>query len=170
MRHCVFIHTNHRQYIGALVSAYSMHRHSPNAEQFDVKIIEHKDYPFFGEYEGQEYLRDGVKRHWRNDDLQSFTPLRFMPPELMGYQGRAVVVDPDVFAVGDIFELLTRDMAGQGDHVPHPQRHHAPQCRQLCQLGHAARLREADPLAGRAAVRGAVHLRARLSQVDQPAR
>jgi hypothetical protein len=31
----------------------------------------------------------------------------------MGYQGRAVVVDPDVFAVGDIFELLTRDMAGK---------------------------------------------------------
>ena len=49
----------------------------------------------------------GVKRNWRNDDLQSFTPLRFMPPELMGYQGRAVVVDPDVFAVGDVFELLT---------------------------------------------------------------
>jgi hypothetical protein len=113
MRHCVFIHTNHRQYIGALVSAYSMHRHSANAERFDVKIIEHKDYPFFRRYEGREYLRDGVKRHWRNDDLQSFTPLRFMPPALMGYQGRAVVVDPDVFAVGDIFELLTRDMQGK---------------------------------------------------------
>jgi hypothetical protein len=36
-----------------------------------------------------------------------------MPPALMGYQGRAVVVDPDVFAVGDIYELLTRDMAGK---------------------------------------------------------
>jgi hypothetical protein len=33
-----------------------------------------------------------------------------MPPELMGYQGRAVVIDPDVFAAGDIWELLTRDM------------------------------------------------------------
>ena len=85
----------------------------PHADQFDVKIIEHKDYPFFEQYEGREYLRDGVKRHWRNDDLQSFTPLRFMPPELMGYQGRAVVVDPDVFAVGDVYELLTRDMAGK---------------------------------------------------------
>ena len=31
----------------------------------------------------------------------------------MGYEGRAVVVDPDVFAVGDVYELLTRDMAGK---------------------------------------------------------
>ena len=78
-----------------------------------MRLIDHKDYPFFQEYEGKPYLRDGVERNWRNDDLQSFTPLRFMPPELMDYQGRAVVVDPDVFAVGDIFELLTRDMAGK---------------------------------------------------------
>jgi hypothetical protein len=113
MKPCVFVHTNHRQYIGALVSAYSMQRCSPNADQFDVKLIEHKDYPFFARHEGEEYLRDGVKRYWRNDDLQSFTPLRFMPPALMGFQGRAVVVDPDVFAVGDIYELLTRDMAGK---------------------------------------------------------
>ena len=36
-----------------------------------------------------------------------------MPPELMGYEGRAIVIDPDVFAVGDIFELLSRDMEGK---------------------------------------------------------
>jgi lipopolysaccharide biosynthesis glycosyltransferase len=39
--------------------------------------------------------------------------LRFMPPELMGYEGRAVVIDPDVFAVGDIYELLSLDMQGK---------------------------------------------------------
>ena len=113
MKPCVFIHTNQRQYIGALVSAHSMKRNSKNSDAFDVRLIDHKDYPFFQEYEGKPYLRDGVERNWRNDDLQSFTPLRFMPPELMGYQGRAVVVDPDVFAVGDVFELLSRDMAGK---------------------------------------------------------
>ncbi len=52
-------------------------------------------------------------RPWRNNDLQSFTPLRFMPPELMGYSGRAVVIDPDVFAVGDVWELLSRDLRGR---------------------------------------------------------
>jgi hypothetical protein len=31
----------------------------------------------------------------------------------MGYRGRAVVTDPDIFAVGDIWELLSRDMGGK---------------------------------------------------------
>ena len=109
----VFIHTNHRQMLGALVSRYSMKRNASNPDQFDVELIDHADHAFFGEYEGREYLRDGAMRVWRNNDLQSFTPLRFMPPELMGYQGRAVITDPDVFAVGDAMDLLTRDMQGK---------------------------------------------------------
>jgi hypothetical protein len=108
----VFIHTNHRQMLGALVGAYSMKRNSKRPDDFEVRIIEHKDYPFFQAREGQEYLRDGHSRVWWNDDLQSFTPLRFMPPELMGYQGRAIVTDPDVFAVRDVMELFDRDMEG----------------------------------------------------------
>jgi hypothetical protein len=52
-------------------------------------------------------------RKWRMDDLQSFTPLRFMPPELMGFKGRALVIDPDVFAVSDVWKLLNRDMEGK---------------------------------------------------------
>ncbi|MDJ0943910.1 MAG: hypothetical protein QNJ30_10615 [Kiloniellales bacterium] len=99
--------------IGALVSEYSLRRNSAHNDEFDVRIMHHKDHPFFQAKEGEVYLRDGLKRRWRNDDLQSFTPLRFLPPELMGYQGRAVVIDPDVFAVGDIYELLTRDMEGK---------------------------------------------------------
>jgi hypothetical protein len=55
-------------------------------------------------------LRDGLKRQWLNEDLQSFTVLRFTPPELMGYKGRSLVVDPDVFCISDINELLNRDM------------------------------------------------------------
>ncbi len=112
-RPTVFIHTNHRQMLGALVSRYSMKRNARNPDEFDVRLIDHADHEFFQRYEGREYLRDGAARVWRNDDLQSFTPLRFMPPELMGYQGRAVVTDPDVFAVGDVMELLTRDMQGK---------------------------------------------------------
>jgi hypothetical protein len=109
----VFIHTNHRQMLGAIVSKYSMKRNAADPDAFDVQLIEHAKYDFFQEYEGREYLRDGASRVWRNDDLQSFTPLRFMPPELMGYRGRAVVTDPDVFAVGDVTELLQRDMQGK---------------------------------------------------------
>jgi hypothetical protein len=113
MKPCVFIHTNHKQYIGAIVSMHSMRRNSANPDAFDVKLIEyeaHKD--FFKKYEGRSYSRDGDSRIWDPEDLQSFTPQRFMPPELMGYEGRAVVVDPDVFAVGDVWELFSRDLEG----------------------------------------------------------
>src|SRR5918999_5333306 len=113
MKHCVFVHTNERQMVGALVSQHSLRRNSAHADKFDVRIIDTADFPFLRAREGQDYLRDGLKRQWLMDDLQSFTPLRFAPPELMDYQGRAVVVDPDVFAVGDVFELLTRDMAAK---------------------------------------------------------
>ena len=86
----IFIQTNHKQLVGALVSAYSLRRNSQFAEEFEVRIMHHKDYPFFWAREGQQFLRDDGRWAWKNDDLQSFTPLRFMPPELMGYQGRAV--------------------------------------------------------------------------------
>ena len=114
MKPCVFIHTNHKQYLGALVSMHSMRRNSRHADEFDVKLIEYETYQdFFAKYEGRTYSRDGDSRVWDKEDLQSFTPLRFMPPELMGYEGRAVVVDPDVFAVQDVWELLSRDMQGK---------------------------------------------------------
>ena len=111
-RNKVFIQTNDQQWLGALVSAYSLKRNSASPESFDVEIMHVRDYPFLAEKEGQEFLRGGTKRIWRMDDLQSFTPLRFLPPKLMGHEGRAVVIDPDIFAVGDIVELLSRDMKG----------------------------------------------------------
>lgn len=113
MDHSVFIQTNHKQIVGALVAQHALRRNSRNNDKFDVRIIHTEDYPYFREREGQLYLRDGVKRVWLYDDLQSFTPTRFMPPELMGYQGRAVVIDPDIFAVADVWELLSRDMQGK---------------------------------------------------------
>jgi len=112
MKPCVFIHTNDKQMIGARVSAYSLRKHSARPDDFDVRIIRREDYAFFDAREGEPFRRSGVRHDWHNDDLQSFTPLRFMPPELMGYSGRALLIDPDVFAVGDAMELLTRDMQG----------------------------------------------------------
>jgi hypothetical protein len=109
----VFIQTNHKQIVGALVAEYALRRNSTHNDLFDVHIMHTRDYPFFAAREGQLYLRDGVKRPWLNDDLQSFTPTRFMPPELMGYKGRAVVIDPDIFAIADVWGLLSRDMQGK---------------------------------------------------------
>lgn len=113
MKPTVFIQTNDRQMVGALVSAYSLHRNSRHADRFEVRIMRQEDHAFFQAREGQTFLRGREHRVWRNDDLQSFTPLRFLPPELMAYDGRAVVIDPDIFAVGDIYELLSRDMQGK---------------------------------------------------------
>lgn len=112
MKPTVFIHTNDKQMLGALVSRYSLRKRSAHADQFDVKFIEVKNYPCMLEREGHLYRRDGEMRPWLNDDLQSFTPLRFAPPQLMDYEGRAVIMDPDIFAIGDIWELLQRDMQG----------------------------------------------------------
>ena len=113
MKPTVFIHTNHKQKLGAVVSRHSLLKNSAHADQFDVKFIEVKDYPCMAEREGKLYSRDGEMRPWLNNDLQSFTPLRFAPPQLMNYEGRAVVIDPDVFALGDVWDLLNRDMEGK---------------------------------------------------------
>lgn len=111
-RPCVFIQTNEKQVVGALVAQHALKRHSPHAGSFDVRILHTADFPVLRARDGQRYRRDGVMRTWRYDDLQSFTPLRFLPPQLMGYAGRALVIDPDVFAVADVWPLLTRDMHG----------------------------------------------------------
>jgi len=110
---CVFIHTNDRQRLGAVVAEYAIRRNSRHPDAFDVRILRREDHPFFDAHEGQRYLRDRRWRVWRNADLQSFTPLRFLPPALMGYSGRALVMDPDIFAQGDVWELLSRDMGGK---------------------------------------------------------
>ena len=164
----VFVHTNPKQYLGALVSAYSMRRASAHADQLRIEVINHADYPFFQRHEGESYLIGGQKRVWRNDDLQSFTPLRFLPPELMGYEGRAVLVDPDVFAAGDIWELLTRDMGGKAIMC---RRRPAEEDRpgRLGHERHAARLREAAALAHRGSLRRAVRVQARLYRLDRAA-
>jgi len=108
----VFIHTNHKQRLGALVSAHSFRRNARNPGSFDVRLLETRDYPEL-QVSGRTFLRAGHVRHWNPDDLQSFTPLRFAVPDAIDHQGLALVVDPDVFAVGDAGELFARDLQGK---------------------------------------------------------
>src|SRR4030095_11598670 len=84
---CVFIHTNPKQMLGAIVAEHALRRNSKHNDRFDVRVINTDDHAFLTAHEGQKYLRDGVERVWLNDDLQSFTPLRLMPPELLNYLG-----------------------------------------------------------------------------------
>lgn len=112
MRNVVFIHTNPKQMVGALVAQHALIRHSAAPQRFDVRILNTDDFPALQRFEGRSYLREGRQVVWRNDDSQSFTPLRFAAPQQMEYRGRAVMTDPDVFALGDINELFERDMKG----------------------------------------------------------
>jgi hypothetical protein len=110
----VFVHTNDQQMLGALLAAHSFRSRSAHADQFDVKLLRLEETPHLHRREGQRYLRMGKMATWHNDDLQSFSPLRRMVPQVMGYQGRALVTDPDVFSAGgDVYELLTCDMQGK---------------------------------------------------------
>jgi hypothetical protein len=44
---------------------------------------------------------------------QAFVLLRTRVPELMNFEGRALLLDPDIIARADVWELLTRDMQGK---------------------------------------------------------
>ena len=109
MKNMVVIQANARQMLGARISALSYKKASNRPDSFDVRIMDAADYPRLMR-PGQSILRAGHVRDWDPDDLQSFTPLRFAPPSLMQFQGRAVVTDPDCFGVGDVAELFDRDM------------------------------------------------------------
>lgn len=113
MKPTVFIHTNHKQLLGAKVAAYALSAASSAPDEFDVRLIELKDHPALHQRDGTPYLRHGRPVIWKNNDLQSFTPLRFLPPQLLNWRGRAIVLDPDIFAVADIRELLNRDTNGK---------------------------------------------------------
>jgi hypothetical protein len=112
-RPVVFIHTNARQRLGALVSAHSFRRNARDPASFEVRLLEAETCPPLRAAEGSSFRRAGHSRIWRMDDLQSFTPLRFAVPDAMGHRGVALVVDPDVFAVGDVGELFARDRQGK---------------------------------------------------------
>jgi hypothetical protein len=68
---CVFIHVNHKQILGAHVGERSLRHFSKNNDKFDIKFIETKDHSFLVAKEDELFLRNGVRRKWRMNDLQS---------------------------------------------------------------------------------------------------
>ncbi len=100
--------------LAAKVSAYSLQARSKHSDEFEVRFLLLEATPhLYPGREGRRYLWSGRICTWRNRDLQSFAPLRMMVPEVMGFEGRALLLDPDVFAIGDVHELLHRDMNGK---------------------------------------------------------
>jgi hypothetical protein len=111
----VVIHTNDQQMIAALVSAHSLKSRSRSPDRFDVRLLRLEETAFLYKRDGGRFMWwEGVEpSDWRRRNLQSFQPLRRMVPALLNFRGRALVIDPDVFAVGDVHELLSKDMNGK---------------------------------------------------------
>jgi hypothetical protein len=115
MKHTVFIQTNNKQRLGAIIAKYAIESQLKDANSVTVKYINVDELAHFKTFVGSDYLFSETEhRIYKKDDLQSFTLSRFMPPELMGYGGKAIVIDPDIFALTDIEELFSIDL---GDHA-----------------------------------------------------
>lgn len=110
MNSTIFVHTNAHEIVSARVAMYALKKTSKNADKFNVKLIKLEDYPHLMKRHGQRCVRNGREAGWYKNVPQSFLPLRFLTPQLMGYKGRAILIDPDIFAISDVYELLSRDM------------------------------------------------------------
>jgi hypothetical protein len=114
-RPIVVVHTNDQQMAAALVGAHSLKSRSRNPGLFDVRLLRLEETPYLWKRHKQTFTwwEGGPPTVWLRNNMLSFAPLRRMVPQLLGYRGRALVLDPDIFAVGDVYELLTRDMRGK---------------------------------------------------------
>lgn len=89
-----FIHTNKKQALPALISKFNS-EHNFNSDKINLLTLE--EFPGLTKYFGNSYLRNGIVTIWAKNDLQSFTLLRFLVPELSNFEGFSIVTDPDVF-------------------------------------------------------------------------
>lgn len=111
----VVIHTNDAQLLPAKVAAHALTSRSQSPERFAVRLLRLEETPELSRRDGERFVwwEGDPPSVFRRRDLQSFAPLRRLVPALLGFTGRALVLDPDVFAIGDVYELLTRDMEGK---------------------------------------------------------
>lgn len=115
MKPVVFIHTNNKQLVPAIVGAHALKSRSRHSDKFEVRFLRVEDTPYLWNRENQRFIWWEGKPPciWRRQDLQTFQCLRRLVPEIMGFEGTALVIDPDMFAVGDVYDLLARDMDGK---------------------------------------------------------
>jgi len=108
-----FIQANDKQLLGAKLAKYAIERNLRDKGSIQVEIVNVDAEPIFKAFSGKTYLRQGRERTYDPLDLQSFTLTRFLPPERMGYEGMAVVIDPDIFALRDLNELFDLGTGGK---------------------------------------------------------
>lgn len=101
----VFIHTNTKQLFGAYVARFALQKNL--SEHIPVELVNVDELPAFQKFKGVRYKRNGLWTTYDPLDLQSFTLARFMAPELMNYEGVAIMMDPDIFACGNINDIFS---------------------------------------------------------------
>lgn len=112
MKQAVYIHTNNKQLLGAKLAEFSIRKHLPKNSDLHIEILNVDEMELFRDFAGKSYLRAGIETVYNPKDLQSFTLVRFMVPELMGHEGHAVIIDADIFSFCPITELLEWDLKG----------------------------------------------------------
>jgi len=96
----VYIQSNKYQKIAAKIAAYSFERFG-----LETKYINFEDNKILNHYLGHSYLRKGKVCTFK-DDLQSFTILRFLAPQINKNNEIILVIDPDVFALKDPAHMI----------------------------------------------------------------
>lgn len=99
----ILIQTNEMQEIASKVSAASFRKFGFKGD--DIFFLDFKKNNLIQSYVGKKYLRNGILKTFKND-LQSFTLLRFLGPEFLNYNGSALIIDPDVFAIKDPSNII----------------------------------------------------------------
>ena len=97
----IFICTNDNQMIGAKVAKNTIINRSQFSSN-DVVILSESEIPSLKRFFMKPYLRWGKMVEFNKNDMQSFTLLRFHIPFLMGFHGKALVIDPDIFQVQEL--------------------------------------------------------------------
>ena len=107
----IFIQTNDKQDLGAMIAQYALQKHmEPHTIPVTIMNVDTMD--MFQSFHEKTYRRNGRLLTFDRHDLQSFTLSRFLPPSLMGYEGKVLVIDPDIFSLVNIHELFALDMHG----------------------------------------------------------
>lgn len=96
-----FVQSNNKQLIGAKVAKYCLEKEL----KIETEILNVDELPNLN-LEYLRYKRGGKWIVYDPKDLQSFTLVRFLPPTLMNFKGFALVIDPDIFALKDLSEVL----------------------------------------------------------------
>ena len=96
----VYITSNRYQNLAAKVAAYSFSRFG-----YETQIINVEDFDKIKSNFKKKYLKKGKIKIFE-DDLQSFTFLRFLIPSHFKSKDLILIIDPDIFAIKDPSDLI----------------------------------------------------------------